>query len=139
MNVNKVLLIQKKAIRVLAGLDYNQSCKECFVGLKIMTVISIYIYETLLFVKNNLSSLNQNENSHLYETRGKHNYIRPQKHRTKIYERSVSYSGIKLYNSLPNNVKELPYSLFKQKLKVFFTNNSLYTMDEYYVNLHQLS
>ena len=104
-----------------------------------MTVISRYIYETLLFVKNNHSSLNKNEISHLYETRGKQNYIRPQKHRTKIYERSVSFSGIKIYNSLPNNVKELPYSLYKQKLKLFFTNNALYTIDEFYVNLHQLS
>ena len=138
-NVNKILLIQKKAIRVLAGLQYNDSCKEYFVSLGIMTVISLYIYETLLFVKNNLSSLKQDEITHLYGTRGKQTFVRPQKHRTKIFERSVSYSGIKLYNSLPNSVKELKYPLYKMKLKLFFINNCFYTMDDYYANLHKLS
>ena len=138
-NVNKILLIQKKAIRVLAGLQYKDSCREYFVSLKIMTVISLYIYETLLFVKNNLSLLKQDEISHLYETRGKHTFVRPQKHRTKIFEKSVSYSGIKLYNSLPNNVKELKFPLYKKKLKLFFINNCLYTMDDFYVNLYKLS
>ena len=138
-NVNKVLLIQKKAVRVLAGLEYRESCKEHFVSLRIMTVISLYIYETLLFVKNNLSLLKQDEISHVYETRGRNTFVRPQKHKTKIYEKSVSYSGIKLYNSLPNNVKEIKYPLFKQKLKLFFINNCLYTIDDFYANLHKLA
>ena len=84
-NVNKILLIQKKAIRVLAGLQYKDSCREYFVSLKIMTVISLYIYETLLFVKNNLSLLKQDEISHLYETRGKHTFVRPQKTQNKFF------------------------------------------------------
>lgn len=139
MNVNKILLIQKKAVRVLAGLQYKESCKEHFVSLQIMTVISLYIYEILLFVKNNLSLLKQDEISHVYETRGKHTFVRPQKHKTKIFEKSVTYNGIKLYNSLPNSLKELNLPLFKQKIKLFFKNNPLYTMDDFYVNLYKLS
>ena len=137
-NTNKVLLIKKKAVRVLAGLQYNESCKEHFVSLGIMTVVSLYIFETLLFVKNNLNLLKQDEISHLYETRGKHTFVRPQKHRTKFFEKSVSYSGIKLYNSLPTSVKELKYPLFKHKLKQFFISNCLYTLEDFYTNLHQL-
>ena len=87
-------MIQKKAVRVLAGLQYNESCKEHFVSLGIMTVVSLCIFETLLFVKNNLNLLKQDEISHLYETRGKHTFVRPQKHRTKFFEKSVSYSII---------------------------------------------
>ena len=138
-NATKVLLIQKKAVRVLAGLQYKESCKDHFVNLKIMTVISLYIYETLMFVKKNLSLFKQDEISHLYETRNKNTFVRPQKHKTKIFEKSVTYNGIKLYNLLPNTLKELNYPIFKQKIKLFFVNNPLYTMDEFYANLYKLS
>ena len=138
-NATKVLLIQKKAVRVLAGLQYKESCKDHFVNLKIMTVISLYIYETLMFVKKNLSLFKQDEISHLYETRNKNTFVRPQKHKTKIFEKSVTYNGIKLYNSLPNTLKELNYPIFKQKIKLFLVNNPLYTMDEFYANLCKLS
>ena len=91
-------------------------------------------YMKHIFVKNNRSMAR-----FLSYMRGKHTFVRPQKHRTKIYEKSVSYSGIKLYNSLPNSVKELKYPLYKSKLKLFFINNCLYTIDDFYVNLHKLS
>ena len=138
-NVNKVLLIQKKAVRILASLKYRESCRETFIKLEIMTVISLYVYDILLFVKNNLALLNQDTVTHTHNTRAKQTFVRPFKHRTKLYEQSVSYSGLKLYNSLPIKIKELEFPKYKKILKDFFIKNPLYTLDEYYDILPELT
>jgi hypothetical protein len=102
-----------------------------FVNFKIMTVINLYLYNTLLFVKKNLNALSRDVITHNYETRARNNYIRPLKHKTKIYEKSISYKGIKLYNDLPVNVKDLAFNEFKMYIKNFFVNNVFYSISEY--------
>ena len=43
-------------------------------------------------------------------------------------------SGIKAYNHLPINIKELSYDVkrFKPALKTFFQINSFYSLEEYF-------
>ena len=133
-NVNRLLLIQKKVIRLLAGLSYRESCREAFVQLKIMTVVNLYLYVILLYVENNLEKFNANSANHSYGTRAKNMYIRPPSHKTCIYEKSVSYYGISLYNTLHNSFKiKTDNRTFKTKLHTFLLKNPFYSIAEYQI------
>jgi hypothetical protein len=57
--------------------------------------------------------------------------MRPYKHYTSAYEKSVSYSGLKLYNSLPDDVKSLCLPVFKTKIKSFLIDNPMYDIREF--------
>jgi len=46
----------------------------------------------------------------------------------------VYYSGIKIFNNLPHNIKEIPNEtiLFQNDLKWFLLINSFYNSEEYF-------
>jgi len=50
------------------------------------------------------------------------------------YQKGVYYSGIKIFNHLPQNVKNLSWNAkkFKIALKRFFFMGLFYTLDEYF-------
>jgi hypothetical protein len=85
-----------------------------------MTVINLYLFETLVFVKNNLNNIACDDVTHCSETRARGTFIRTLKHKADNYEKSVTYIGIQLYNSLPVEIKNLP--LHKIKLISHKTN-----------------
>ena len=62
----QVFLWQKKAIRTIVDIKQCDSCKKYFRELKIMTLPSIFIFYTLLFVKENYYALNLRRNIHNY-------------------------------------------------------------------------
>jgi len=86
-----------------------------------------------MYVKRNLllDTLLQDPVKHLYTTRNKMDYLRPKKHSTAVYERSVSYSGLKLYNLLPSKIKSLKEPEFKKRIKTFLILNPMYDIKEY--------
>jgi hypothetical protein len=47
--VNKVFILQKKAIRIITNSRTKESCRDLFKNLKIMTFFSQYIYSLVLF------------------------------------------------------------------------------------------
>jgi len=50
------------------------------------------------------------------------------------YKKGVVYSGIKIFNHLPQNIKSLSWNVkkFKLVLKRFLLMGSFYTLDEYF-------
>ncbi|KAG8300654.1 hypothetical protein J6590_071639 [Homalodisca vitripennis] len=82
------LIVQKRAIRALTGLEPQHTCREAFSELKILTVIALYILESvLLFVK---SGQKRNGELHSYNTRNGHNFARAT-HHLSFYEKMLSY------------------------------------------------
>jgi len=131
-NLNKILVLQKKAIRCILNLKKDESCKIHFTQLKIITVYSLYIYKTIIFVKNNQEKIIRQCNIHNYNTRNKNSFIL-KKHKKEKYKQSPSYRGIKFINSLPNSIKnEDNFVKFKNKLKVFLVNNPMYCLDDFF-------
>ena len=131
-NMNRVLLIQKKVIRLLAGLNYRESCRETFVQLKIMTVVNLYLFELLSYVTKNMDKLNVNVANHGYDTRGKNVYIKTPCHKTRLADKSVSHYGITLYNLLHTSFKtKIDNRNFKTKLQSFLLKNPFYSISEF--------
>jgi hypothetical protein len=57
----------------------------------------------------------------------------PQSHLT-VYQKDAHYTGIKVFNTLPVPIKELPHDTeqFKMALKGFLYMHSFYSLDEYF-------
>jgi hypothetical protein len=50
-NTTKIFVLQKRAVRYTAGLKHLDSCRNSFRNLNILTVYSLYIQETIMYVK----------------------------------------------------------------------------------------
>ncbi|KAG8312220.1 hypothetical protein J6590_026666 [Homalodisca vitripennis] len=100
----QVLILQKKAIRILADLEPQQSCRQTFQALGIKTITALYIQEVILHAHS--LSLQTGKDFHSYNTRHTTNYVLPP-HRTAIFEEKPSYIGRKLWNALPDTMKGL--------------------------------
>ena len=127
--------IQKRIIRIICKSPIRASCRPLFCKLQILTLPCIYIYETVLFVRQNLEN-NQNkfitnQEIHDYNTRCR-NHIHQQKSSTTLFQNSTYNSGTKLYNLLPNYIKEVTsYNIFKTKLVQFLLDKRYYSVSEY--------
>jgi hypothetical protein len=129
-NVHRVLVLQKKAVRVIAGLGFNASCKEYFTELKILTIVAVYILNIVVFVKKYNHLINNVQPNHEHNTRNK-DLSRTIKHDLTLYEKSVSYAGTKIYNRLPVHVRNLAIVEFKKYIKKYLINNPYYTFEDY--------
>jgi hypothetical protein len=55
--VKDILLLQKKAVRVMMGRSRLDHCKPLFKELKIMTVYNLFIYRLLVYTKENIKKV----------------------------------------------------------------------------------
>jgi hypothetical protein len=70
---------------------------------------------------------------HDFNTRHNFDLYRPQTNLT-IYQRGPYYFGIKIFNHIPLNIKELTHHIkqFRATLSAFLHSKSFYTLDEYF-------
>jgi len=97
--------------------------------------MSQYILSLLTFVSNNREQYFANSEIHNINARHTSNLHLPRAH-LNIYQKGVHYSGIKIFNSLPRDIKtyiDNPRT-FKKALKKFLYTNSFYSLNEYYDN-----
>ncbi|KAG8276587.1 hypothetical protein J6590_062913 [Homalodisca vitripennis] len=112
----------------MAGLQPRESCRNSFQSLGILTAVSLYILETVDFALK--SPLPRNRNFHNYNTRHNSNFNLPI-HRTSIFSKKPSYAGAKLYNMLPQSIKEGTPSTLKKRLRQWLADIPLYSMEEF--------
>jgi hypothetical protein len=94
---------------------------------------SQYIFSILLFVITNKKLFQLNSQVHNTNTRKNNNLHLPSTGLT-LVQKGVAYSGCKIYNHLPTQIKEISnnVALFKTKLKKFLLQYVFYRIDEYY-------
>lgn len=130
-NLNRILKLQKKAIRIILKLSYGQSVKEYFKTLKILTVYGQYIFDTILVFKNRYIKPDQIIQLHPYNTRHRNNII-PTHHNLEIYKKKPVYAGAKFFKKLPNKLKqESNVNKFKYELKLYLIDKSIYSLEEF--------
>jgi hypothetical protein len=129
-----VFYLQKRMIRIIAGIENSTSFKQSFIALKILTLSSLYIYSLLCFVVDNMDQYYFVSDIHNRNTRQilDLNLYQPQTHLS-LYQKGLYYMGVKLFNYLPLNLKKLYKDVkrFKLELKEFLSHHSFYTLDEY--------
>lgn len=128
-NINKVLKCQKRSIRIINGLKKRSPARKHFKNDKIMTVISLYIYNSLLEVHED-KEIPRKKDTHPFNTRKKEKRVLPFSRLVKT-QKQGRYSKILMYNKLPESITILNYVTLKRKLKCFFERNPFYKVSEY--------
>ena len=130
---SQVFLIQKKTLRIIYRIKPRESCRKLFCENQIMTFYSLYLYSLALFVANNKDLFDTNNIFHQYNTRTNKNLHLPSIHLMK-YAKGPYVNGIKVFNHLPENIKNLECSpaKFKNALKIFFYQHPFYSVKEYF-------
>jgi hypothetical protein len=125
----KVFYIQKRIIRIMAGAKRRASCRELFKKLNILPLASEFLL-SLSFVVDNMEKFQTNSGIYSISTRYRYNLHVPNSNLSK-YQKGVYYSGIKLFNNLPSNVKNLSHNIkvFKRSLKEYLLSHSFYSAE----------
>jgi len=90
-------------------------------------------YSLLMFVAKNRELFQDNANYHSFNTRHKNDLHLPSTH-LKLFQKGILFSGAKVYNHLPLELKELAHDVkrFEPALRTFFLMNSFYSIEEYF-------
>ena len=115
-HLNPLILLQKKAIRIINNKPFDAHTNELFYSsgiIKLMDINKLNLSAFMYKNKNNLSFMR--DSSH--NTRNQ-NSLLPAFQRLTISQQSVNYSGPLLWNSIPVSIKESPsLSIFKKRYK----------------------
>jgi hypothetical protein len=103
---NKIFKLQKRVNRIISGTSRQTSCRQIFKDYNMLTVTCLYILEIVCFIKKYKGSLEQNVTFHNYNTRKKMD-LHVQYCSKDLFKKSVVNMGIKLYNKVPDNIKDL--------------------------------
>jgi hypothetical protein len=90
----------------MTGHCNRHSCRNLFRQLGILQLKSQYIYSILLFVLKNRKLFTTNHDAHNLQTRQNNNLYLPTSTLT-LYQKGVYFTGIKLFNNLPLEIKEI--------------------------------
>lgn len=130
-HANRIFKLQRKAIRVITGSGYREDVKDKFVDLKILTLPSLYIYNCLLYVKQNINQFTPQNEIHTYPTRA-NNLIRIGYLRLAASRNGINYYGPMFFNYLPLHVARLPLKNFKLVVKQFLINAPFYSISDFF-------
>jgi hypothetical protein len=127
----KIFTLEKRIIRIMVSAHPRTSCRRLFKKLEIFTVPSQYIYLLMSFFIGNQEKFHTNSSVHNINTRNKHHLHRPVASLS-CFQKGASYSGIRIFNSLPRSITDLKNekTQFKVALKKFLNAHSFYSVDE---------
>lgn len=130
-NLKKVLVQQKRAVRCLASIPREDSCKEHFKDLKILTVVSLYIRETIMHAVNTQQL--RHHSVHQHNTRHASDFsLAP--HHLSLFKMKPSYKGALLFNHLPEYLKAQEPQHLKRQLTLWLQERPFYTENEFLRN-----
>lgn len=129
-SADRVFALQRRAIRILARLGFREDCRNAFHQLGILTFPAVFIMENLIFVKKNESSFTTHGDVHDHRTRARQNIVSTYCRLAKCQSRP-DFMAVKLFNKLPVPVRILEHRYFRKRLKLFFTRNVFYSVNEF--------
>lgn len=132
VDVERVLIIQKKCIRVICNAWSDDSCVPLFKKLHILPLPCLYIKEICIFVDTH---------RHLFKKRAEvldrqtrqtiMNLLFKPRVRKMIYGKNVFNMCIVIYNKLPKDIKLLKGNSFKSKLTAWLLDKCFYSVKKY--------
>jgi hypothetical protein len=128
-----IFKIQKRIIHIMTKSGTRDPCRQLLKQLEILPLQSQYILSILLFVIKNKELHTTNQEIHNINTSFNINLHLPVCNLA-LFQKGAYFSGIKLFNHLPLQIKRLSNNikLFKSALKKFLTLHSFYSVEEYF-------
>lgn len=129
--LDRVLKLQKRAVRIILQKTWRHPCRELFKKLKILTAPSLFILSVCTFIKTHQYQFIKNDEVHSHSTRGSSRLHVPRANLT-MTRKNLPYVAIHIYNSLPESLKNISgTNEFKNCLKEFLTDACYYSIDDY--------
>ena len=125
---HRIFALQRRAVRIVAGLSYREDCQNAFVNLGILTFPCVFIYEILLYAKGSIHKYNINSDFHAYDTRNKNDLTTPYCRLTKC-QNGPTFLAVKYFNKLPEAVRDLPLQQYKKTIKKLLLSKAFYSVD----------
>lgn len=122
---------QKKCVRAIAGIPPWESCRLLFKEYRILTLPCMYILEAAKFARTHSELFVKAKDKYPRNTRDPERIVLPRAPKTALYSRNCYAMCGSIYNNIPNIIKELPFTKFCQKLKLWLLQQSYYTVDEF--------
>lgn len=129
-STRSLFIVQKKVIRIINQMKYDDTCRGVFRENSVMTVYAVYIYECLIFIFRHKEKFVVNNHDHQHNTRTID--INYPIHRLTLTEKAPFYMCIKLFNKLPSEVRTIPsVKKFKRNVKNLLISLEPYSCREY--------
>lgn len=130
--INKIFIQQKRLLRNMLNVPYSTSCRELFKQQGILTIYSLYILQCVCYVKKNLPQFVKCGDINHYSTRSANKlYVPP--HRLSQVAKGPFILSIRIYNSLPDNIKSInSFKHFKQSVIEFLNIRCFYSLQEFF-------
>lgn len=129
-DMRRAFIAQKKCIRAIWEMDQMESCRSIFKKHKILTLPSLYILESVMFVRSHYNLFEKQDNSNR-RTATQKPLIMPRP-RLELYKRNCAYMTCKIYNNLPCFLLEKRGNMFNKALKEWLIDNCFYSIDEFF-------
>lgn len=130
-NMSKAFIMQKRAIRTMVRIKQQDSCRDHFKALEILTLPSLYILVLLCFFAKNLHLYETDDERCKREITRRKDFIAKISPKLNLAKHCSYFQSTKLFNRLPLELKVLIYSSsFKVKLKSFLLERCLYSIEE---------
>uniref|UniRef100_A0A1B6LWG4 Reverse transcriptase domain-containing protein n=1 Tax=Graphocephala atropunctata TaxID=36148 RepID=A0A1B6LWG4_9HEMI len=130
VGADRIFIWQKRALRIMFGLGYRESCRNYFTSYNIMTVPCIFIFQNLIYVRENITNFIKFTNVHNYHTRHANDLVLPVV-RLEKYAKSHKYLQIKFFNKLPEAWRLLNIKEFKTKVSKWMIRQAFYSVEEF--------
>ena len=116
--------LQKKILRIITKSSFFDHTQPLFKETQIMKLFDLNKLQIAIYMYKNIyrDTIINSEACHTYPTRTR-NVIRAPQHNLTIFQHSMSYMGPKIWNSIPDNIKNLPsLHSFKKHYKLYLTS-----------------
>ena len=123
---------QKRALRIMFNIPFRVSCKPFFIDNNIMTLYCIFIFQNILFVKENINKYFPRDTVHSYCTRCSTNLNAPSARLSKFIN-SHKYLQIKFYNKIPEHFRSIEIKTFKRRLSRWLISQAFYSIHEFLI------
>ena len=124
IHLNRILILQKRAVRVISFSSRLEHCVPLFQEYGIMTIKNIFRMRCALHAFNNINNFTQIIHNH--DTRNRDD-IFAEFQRLSVCQNSLSYVAPIIFNNLPESIKNSEtFYAFKRKVKLHMILNVVY-------------
>ena len=133
-HLHRLQILQNKAVRAVVVAHYHDSAKPILANLPILQIDDLFKFEIAIFVfKWNRNSapiyfsnfFKKTSDASKRTTRQscKSSNLYIPRYRSNRLQKSIKYQGVKVWNSISENIKKLSKNLFKKQLKEYFLSH----------------
>jgi IS1 family transposase len=101
-----IFTLQTRNVRTIAGVKSRNACRNLFMKLEILPLPCKHIFTLMNFIVNSQELFQTNSAIHSVNTRNRDTLQRPTANLS-CFQKSAYYAGIKIFNSLPSNLRSL--------------------------------